>query len=532
MLRDFWTGEALSYGECADSTNAIHLNLDDSGSAELQKMSTGSYTISCSAPSYYDNSAKVQIGKYAVTTTVYLARMGREFWYPDQEERKAKIGRVNGNFQIPSNLRLKAEPFGNLRPTTILTDTSAKFLYVWKSRQFPKINRGITNKLIAKDNIWEIRIDSLPNNSVQNDSIQDYSVQDELTLQVYAHFGIHEDFLVDSLTMPVVWIKNQKPILKVEINTPTIKFGCAENSTDFIFYYQASDPDGFEKNCKEIHFYNSDSTSSLGFVDEVYPCYLDRGKKTYPLKNIFSPGQGQGLDLNLIKTNFLKITVFDENRDSTDTTLSFPTSHTILPWNSVELVNSQPIHFKGKEETFHFKAKSSYGQLSQLVVNWGDNSPLLKWDVSFPASDTLDLFFKHKFSDTGSFQISSTIVDACGGSTTKKLRPLLLIQDNAKPSLVVNVLPYQMIDTLSYFAINYIASDRDLESGQDSLFLKVNWGDGSAEPPILIKSKNADSPKSLLHHYPKRTSTGNFSLGIQLSDANGGSADTLILVPQ
>jgi hypothetical protein len=321
---------------------------------------------------------------------------------------------------------------------------------------------------------------------------------------------------------------NIKPTLKI-LNTPSpsIQVGCGDNPVYLNLLLTAGDADG---TCDSITLISTATSSSLGVIHQRQNC-LDTNNIKLQLSNPFSDSTGLGLERALTVTNHLKITVWDNDHGTHDTTISFVTRSNIVPKISIVKTDARAIFSNSDPVRFHVLATDEDSRLERMTLNWGDGTNRTT-ELEFLGIDTLAKDFTHQYPHPGEYTVSATIKDICGAITNANLGSTVFLQADDIPRIAIGNPGYTQADSL-YYRMDLTVSDNDLESGQDTLSLAIDWGDGKKESLRPDPSGSGITFKKQLKHVyaqPPPDSAYRFSIGVD--DLYGGHADsTLNILP-
>jgi hypothetical protein len=504
-IRDAWTNEPLPNTQCSETSRHLFLNPDGLGNILIPEATSGDYLFECAAAYYHNSKVNLRIEKKSTNLTIGMARLGGANWYPNEPARQVSIFLDSGNFRAPGKPSFVASPFDGL----------GIFHYRWKSSRYPNLNRESEGKYgtlrTFQFNLEPLVVDE---------------VFDTLTVYVRAKLGSEPEYDVDSLQMPIVWTRNHKPSFTIQGSTvPNLQVGCI----DSVYKIKFSAEDGDEDGQCYIEFSSADSSSSLG--KKNYPSTCGAGQIYLPLLNPFKKFGDIEEDTTLKVTNDLKVTVWDDNGESNITSISFITTPHFIPKVSVQNVDTRAVHFsRGPAIEFRVKSSASRTFLSRLILNWGDGE-LDTLGFGYPPQDSEDKKYIHQYLNPGDFKVSAKIRDGCGIEREASLLENVHVKANDEPILSVTAIGYQLLDTIPSYQIQISASDRDLASGMDSLFIYINWGDGKPEPRIQVKTNDIGRNWTLSHVYTKPPlNATEYSLTVEVRDANAGIRDTLLLV--
>lgn len=508
-VKDALTGEPLPYSVCEDASRGLAFPLDDMGSFKDPSASTGSYSMVCRMSGYYDAKVDFNVDKNGAPITASLARLGGQDWYPEELFPQMDSLRVHisliGNLRVPGKMIFRASPFL----------ASGEIRYRWKSSLYPQLNRDWSNAASGNPD-FTVALKSLP--SDEN--------LDTIYLYVRSRLGGHPEYDVDSFSITVNWVRNRLPVWTPLIPPITItRVGCTvvDTTKRFSVFYNVSDPDG-DRPCT-VYFSSIDASSALGLVNSNQPCGLV--SVNFPILDPFFT-LPQDSKASLQDTSLLYMKVVDANGQSRDTTFRLITYPNVQPTSKIVKLDTLPIHYSGKEMKFQFLGSVPEGGLNRLIINWGDNSLGLDLDLdrNYPLYNSFDNTFGHRYLDSGSYQVSSRIYDACGFYASYAL-PLIHVQANHLPELrSMDTLGYHLQGITPVYRIQLAVFDADLESRQDSVRVVVIWGEGLAD--TLKVTASTVNQKQILDHYyakpPPDTYVDLYHLSVTVTDANDGIA--------
>ncbi len=516
---DGWTHEPVPFAVCMDVNRNVTLNADEFGNAMLKKVGTGNYDFTCSSPDYYEVETQFGLGKESASITVSLARLGGPNWYPGRPELQVSVLKIAGIFDRKnSTLRVP----GQLLLQAGLHDSSGAFHYVWKSSRFPAIlNRESTHPFAKLPYYWA-SLNSLPTDSVQ----------DTITLIVMAHPGFKGEFgneyVVDSISLPILWVRNTPPKFNRVSGNGNVKIGCPDRDEKFQVKVSAIDLDG---HCDSIVVSSSDPTSIFGNHKIREACYENSlGYINFPVSESFLYDKSQALNLLSNDTAFIKVTAWDDNKQSRDTILKSVPIYQGLPVDSLQITDNKLVHFVNEPIEFRFWAEVNANGLKNLKVNWGDgtNPSVYNLDLDAELLNKKEFLSSHQFLKPGDFKISSVVTDFCGDSASASLSSPIHIRLDSKP--VLTVIPPSILTAAAAQNINLriSVSDPDLADHQDKLLLRIFWGDSTS---TLDSTTNPGGFSKNFPHsffFPNPNST--FQIVVQLEDAHFEISDTTFVV--
>lgn len=383
LVVDAWTGETLQLASCGDASGSWSERADGTGHVAKPGLTTGTHDILCSCTGYFERTYKVDVKLAGTgTTTVSLARMGGDFWYPE-ERRRVSFELLDGNLRFPGKMRLQAYP----------ADSTGIFQYDWTS-SYHKNLAGFTKSILSL---------STPTQTAD-------TLEVALTLRVRATLA-GRTYDVGNDSQVFVIKRNQLPTLTISRDVQdSIKVGCGTKYLSFVLY--TKDPDGI---CQSVNLISNDPTSSLGVINETRSC----GQGDPVLLQLKAHSSIPGLALS--RENALIVRVADDNeyRDSVITLTTF----SVLP-QEINLVQADTVPENFAQTPLRFRIQASGGNsgFDSLLIDWKDGS---KPDTINLApghfESSYDKFFMHTFSEPGTYEVQATLIDKCDSASSTTL---------------------------------------------------------------------------------------------------------------
>lgn len=497
-VKDAWTGEGLPYADCVDTARHLYQSADSAGTILIPEAATGPYRMTCSRESYSTVEIQFDAGAKDISLGIQLARRGGRDWYPMDSSRQVRAELI-GNTRVPANFMLRAWP----------ARTDGTLRYSWAFARHPQLNRDQASSLAFK-----------PELAPKLESIASDSLEDTVTLKVRAHLYAIPEYDVDSVKIPILWMRNKKPRLEISTNNRTDAIvGCPDDGS-FTVSVSASDPDG---QCLSVRVENTDSNSTLGPRTIVQSC--NQKQIAIPLTDSMSARQIPWRD----PLNRFLVTATDDNNQTHDTEFTIRTTPHQRPTIGIYQNDSMAFSIANYPVRFRITAVDSNASLERLKVDWGDGSKPL--DYGFPAgTGPLNADFTHPYSVPGNYFVHASIINACGTVSTSALPGLnyVHVQANDTPKVAVTDRKYILIGSKPHYSIRLNADDKDLGFAKDTLTLSVNWGDGTEDS--TYRSAVALTNKALDHVYETPPADSVYIVGISVIDVYGGRYNTVLRV--
>ncbi len=503
QVRDAFTGKPLEEAHCTDSARGIDFTTDSTGDFAMEDAGTGSYDLLCNTKWYYDRTMHFDLRGNGGTFPMGLARRGGDQWYPEDPGKKIRALEMPSQFRTPLTFKITAYP-----PVD-----NGTFRYEWTFANNPRFNQYFARESAGKSFFILIA-----------DPAKVFEGPDVLTLRVKSRLAGHEEYLVDSASIAVNWTRNVLPTLKLSANREQIRVGCGPIGDSISIGFEADDSDG---HCDSVVFQAMDSASAFGRIYERRNCNDPRRFVLHP-KNIFGGSREEILTAN----EKLFVSVYDDNKEHTDSTMSFTVTSNSLPTVSSGKASRGTIFFTNEPVSYWIAAKDSDGPVYDRFINWGDGEEPkvdLKQDNVHFLLDTLTHAYQYP---KDSVIVRAGVVDNCGDVNEFQNREYLTIRKDINPDIVLTPQsnPYPSIAGKIFYQVQLTVKDLDVYEGLDRFtHITIDWGDSTIVDTSTQVGKEFD--QLLRHHFSTPPALGERRLRVEVFDDHNGRNEATLDIP-
>lgn len=481
VVLDAWTGDSLQFATCGDSSGSWSQRADGAGRIARPDMPTGTHTILCKCTGYFDRISKVDVKPgNAGAVKVTMARMGGDYWYPE-DNRRVSIRMLDGNFRFPGKMLLQAYP----------VDSAGIFQYEWTSSLHSNL-AGFTESALPL---------FTPLQSAE-------TVEVTVSLRIRATLNA-TTYEVGTDSQVFILNRNQLPTILLQGNfQDSIKVGCKIDPY-LNFGLNTWDPDGV---CQSVTLISTDPTSSLGLINETRSC--GQGQSVaFPIK-----AHASGIGVPLTRENYLIVRVADDNDQYKDDTVHFTTFSSQPPNISLEQVDATDKNLPNAPLKFHVQSGGGNSGFDTLLIDWKDGQiqaiPLAAKRIEGSFSDSIE----HAFTRVGTYAVEASMIDKCNNRSTAVLT--VPVVENRLPK-IGQLDPRGFQPSSNEYHLYVEASDEDVGAGLDSLRVQVIWGDGQGDQYQAAKYQSIR--RLFTHRYPADWAEPSFRIEVTVSDAHDGN---------